>query len=90
MPPTRGSPGSPGWGTPHGLHPLMKEFDLPCTDCRTALIERTVPAGRLPVPTTYVGEVTIAVRPACEARFYPEAALEELTTDAHQPHTNHA
>lgn len=69
----------------------MNEFDLPCTDCRTKLIESTVPAGHLPVNTTYIGEVTIAVCPDSGARYYPTDTLEELTTDAHhQPNNNHA
>lgn len=69
----------------------MNEFDLPCTDCGTALVESTVPAARLPVDTTHVGEVTIAVCPDCETRHYPDATLAELTTASnHQQHNNHA
>lgn len=69
----------------------MNEFDLPCTDCRTELIESTVPAGLLPVATTHVGEVTIAVCPTCGARYYPADTLKKLSTDSHyQPNNNHA
>lgn len=68
----------------------MNEFDLPCTDCGTALIESTVPARRLPALTTHAGGVTIAVCPECGARYYPDAALEELTTGTRdQRHNNH-
>lgn len=57
----------------------MNEFDLPCSDCKTVLVERTVPAGVLPVESSHGGAVTIGICPDCQARYYPHDALTALT-----------
>jgi len=65
-----------------GLHaarlPSMNETDIPCSDCGTELIERSVHARDLPVAASWQSTVRIAECPACDARHYPEQTLAEL------------
>lgn len=56
----------------------MNETDIPCSDCGTALIERTIHVRDLSVSTHSQGQVPIAECPSCEARYYPEQALIRL------------
>ncbi|MHB9286088.1 hypothetical protein ACKVMT_03500 [Halobacteriales archaeon Cl-PHB] len=50
---------------------MVSEFDLPCTDCGTALRRSTT--------TDSSGQsVTVAECPNCGTRHYPEAALDDL------------
>ncbi len=57
----------------------MNELDIPCSDCGTALVERTADPHALPVSTAWTGRVTLAVCPSCGARYYPKQALARLT-----------
>lgn len=69
------------WPDPHHT---MNETDLPCSDCGTELIERTVHVEDLPISTDWRGFVRIAHCPSCDVRYYPEHALSRVanqTTD---------
>jgi uncharacterized protein with PIN domain len=57
----------------------MNELEIPCSECGTDLEEQTVHVQELPVSTNRQGHVRIAVCPTCEARYYPQAALTQLT-----------
>lgn len=57
----------------------MNETDLPCSDCGTELIERTVNATELPNTTTVDDSVRLAVCPSCGARYYPKQTLSKLS-----------
>lgn len=57
----------------------MHETDLPCSDCGTELVARTVHARDLPVATHWRGTVRLAACPLCGARYYPAEALSQLT-----------
>lgn len=63
----------------------MNETDIPCSDCGTELIERTVHVRDLPVATTWQGHVRIAECPTCKARYYPEQTLSQLTGSTNNP-----
>jgi hypothetical protein len=56
----------------------MNETDIPCSDCGTDLVDRTVQTHDLPVSTDWSGEVTVAICPTCEARYYPDRTLTQL------------
>jgi uncharacterized protein with PIN domain len=60
----------------------MNETDLPCSDCGTALVSRSVHTADLPVSTDGHGEVNVAECPACDARYYPRQTLARLTEAA--------
>jgi len=65
-----------------GLSPptiCMNELEIPCSDCGTDLEEQTTHVQELPVSTDWQGHVRIAVCPTCEARYYPQTALSQLT-----------
>jgi hypothetical protein len=63
----------------------MNETDIPCSDCGTVLLERTFHAQDLPVATALQGHVRIAECPTCEARYYPEQTLSQLTGSTNNP-----
>ncbi len=56
----------------------MNETDLPCSDCGSALTERTIPATDLPLPVETEQPIQVAICPSCEARYYPEQTLTTL------------
>jgi hypothetical protein len=56
----------------------MKEIDIPCSDCGTALEARTIPVRDLPLSIDSGFSVDVAVCPACEARYYPRETLDRL------------
>lgn len=56
----------------------MKETDIPCSDCGTALEERTVSVRDLPLSTDSRLSVDVAVCPTCAARYYPRETLARL------------
>ncbi len=58
---------------------MIQETDIPCSDCGTELVDRTVYARELSVATDWVGEVTVVECPACEARYYPEETVARLS-----------
>lgn len=60
----------------------MNETNLPCSECKSELVARTVETADLPVSTRYQGEVRIAECPSCRARYYPEKALTQLSMGA--------
>lgn len=57
---------------------MTHEIDLPCSDCGTDLVERTVEVRELALSDTGVGAVTVAACPSCGARYYPREALAQL------------
>lgn len=61
----------------HPLH-MVHEIDLPCSDCGTELVERTVNSHELVRTTAIGGQVTLAECPACGARYYPRETLTLL------------
>lgn len=56
----------------------MNETDLPCSDCGSALTERTIPSTELPHLTASADTIEIARCQACGARYYPERTLAML------------
>lgn len=58
--------------------PMIHETTIPCSDCGTGLVERTVHVRELSVPTDWNCEVSIAECPSCDAQYYPEEALSRL------------
>lgn len=63
----------------------MNETDIPCADCGTELVERTVQAREIPLSTSWSGEVQLAECPSCNARYYPEQALVQLAESSTTP-----
>lgn len=57
----------------------MHETDLPCSDCGTDLVERSVATGDAGNEPDAAPAVTVAECPACGARYYPERALSRLS-----------
>jgi uncharacterized protein with PIN domain len=57
----------------------MNETDLPCADCGTELVERTLDTTELPVSTTVDDSVRLAECPSCGARYYPKQTLSQLS-----------
>lgn len=57
---------------------IMKESDIPCSDCGTDLEERTVHVRDLPFTTDAQLSVDVAVCPGCGARYYPRETLDRL------------
>lgn len=57
---------------------IMKETDIPCSDCGTKLEERTVHVRDLPISTDSQLTVGVAVCPCCEARYYPRETLDRI------------
>jgi predicted RNA-binding Zn-ribbon protein involved in translation (DUF1610 family) len=57
----------------------MNEIDIPCSDCGSAVVERTVTAGDVGTPAMADRSVTVAECPDCGARYYPEETLTRLT-----------
>lgn len=74
----RGTRGCPQTGLDATPSP-MNETDLPCSNCGTDPVERTVYAQELPVATDWHGHVQVAECPRCDARYYPKRALSKLT-----------
>lgn len=66
-------------GSDRVLLPMIQEKDIPCSDCGTDLVERSVRARELPVSTDLQGHVTIVVCPSCGARYYPERTVTRLS-----------
>lgn len=60
----------------------MNETDLPCSDCGTELVARTLPARNLPVSTDVQGTIQVAVCPSCGAHYYPSETLSRLAGEA--------
>lgn len=60
----------------------MNETNLPCADCGTELVDRTVETQNLPTSKSYEGEVRVAECPPCDARYYPEQALSQLSDNS--------
>lgn len=57
---------------------MIRETDLPCSDCGVGLFERSVDVCDLPIPTPNSGTVTVAECPRCGAQYYPKETLTEL------------
>lgn len=58
---------------------MIHETTIPCSDCGTGLVERTVHVRELSLSTSWNGEVSIAECPSCGAQYYPEEALSRVT-----------
>lgn len=58
---------------------MTHETDLPCSECGTELVERTVDDGDLVSLTDAGTPVTVAECPSCGARFYPQETLTRLS-----------
>lgn len=63
----------------------MKETDLPCSDCGTELVERTIDTHELPLSTAADCSVRLAECPSCGARYYPEQTLSKLSGRRNDP-----
>lgn len=57
----------------------MNGTDLPCADCGTELVERTITANELPTAIADDGSVRVAKCPNCGARYYPKQTLSKLS-----------
>lgn len=58
---------------------MIQEKDIPCSDCGTDLVERSVRARELPVSTDLQGHVTVVECPSCDARYYPERTVTRIS-----------
>jgi hypothetical protein len=56
----------------------MNEFDLPCSDCGSTLVETHVPVHELLDGSTSTDDVPVADCPTCDARYYLEATIATL------------
>lgn len=63
----------------NSLETMTHETDIPCSDCGTELVERTVDVRELATATAADGRVNVAVCPSCGARYYPDETLTHLT-----------
>lgn len=73
-------------GAEYECIPPMNELDLPCSDCGTALVERTVHARDVSISADWRDHVQVAACPSCGARYYPESALVELSKQSNTQH----
>lgn len=66
----------------------MNERDLPCADCGTELVERSVHVRDLPVETPWHGSVVVTECPTCNGRYYPERSVSTLDDALHESHAD--
>lgn len=57
---------------------MIHEIDLPCSDCETVLVERTIQTDELQAPIDNDASVSVAECPGCGARYYPHETLSLL------------
>jgi hypothetical protein len=61
-------------------YPPMNEFDLPCSDCGSTLVETHVPVHELVDGSAPTDDVPVADCPTCDARYYLEETIVALAT----------
>lgn len=57
---------------------MLRETAHPCSDSGTALVQRTIDTGEVPVSSGSDGSIEIAVWPDCGARCSQETSLDRL------------
>lgn len=57
---------------------MLREKDLPCSDCGTQLVERTVEPLELFESSSIDGTIQLAECPECGARYFPDQSLSKL------------
>ena len=58
----------------------MNEFDLPCSDCGSTLVETHVPVHELLDGSVATDDVSVADCPTCDARYYLEETIATIAT----------
>lgn len=63
---------------PFGGGPMISEYELDCATCGASLNRQEIEGERLGVGS--LDSVEVAECPDCGGRYFPESALEQLST----------
>ena len=67
---------------------MVRETDLPCSDCNSPLVETVIEENELSLPLQGGGDVLVAECSECGARYIPESTLDQLTEATNHEETN--